>query len=125
MLDKELRRIFAEASALAEEKRKFAGSDEVFVQWLVQQVNERGLKDLAELLACGFRMAKCYHGGGALCWVLRRPRAGPRCCVAGLHFARITSALGGGDFVFCWGQMRARPFKSAALWGYLWPRPRI
>jgi hypothetical protein len=51
MPDQDLRRIFVEASALAEEKRKFAGSDEVLVRWLVQQVIERGLKDVAELLA--------------------------------------------------------------------------
>lgn len=50
MPDKELQRIFAEASALAEEKRKTAELDEALLQWLVQQVNERGLKAVAELL---------------------------------------------------------------------------
>ena len=50
MPDKELQRIFAEASALAEEKRKTAELDEALLQWLVQQVSERGLKAVAELL---------------------------------------------------------------------------
>jgi hypothetical protein len=49
MPDKELRRIFAETSALAEEKRKIAGSDDLLVRWLVQQVNERVLMSVDEL----------------------------------------------------------------------------
>jgi hypothetical protein len=50
MPDKELRRIFAEAAALAEEKRKVAEGDAALLQWLVEQANERGLKALADLL---------------------------------------------------------------------------
>ena len=50
MSDKELQRIFAEASALAEETRKAAETDEALLRWLVQQVNGRGLKVMAEAL---------------------------------------------------------------------------
>jgi hypothetical protein len=48
--DKELQRIFAEASSLAEEKRKVAEADDALLQWLVKQARERGLKAVAELL---------------------------------------------------------------------------
>jgi hypothetical protein len=51
MPDKDLRRIFAEASALVEEKQKISGADEVLLRWLIRQVDERGLKNVAELLA--------------------------------------------------------------------------
>ena len=50
MSEKEFRRIFSEASALAEERRKLAERDELLLRWLVTQVNERGLKSMAELL---------------------------------------------------------------------------
>jgi hypothetical protein len=48
--DKELRRIFAEASVLAEEERKMAETDEALHRWLIQQIGEHTLKVMAELL---------------------------------------------------------------------------
>jgi hypothetical protein len=48
--DKDLRRIFAEASGLVEKQRKTRGSDESMVRWLAQQVRERGAKAMAELV---------------------------------------------------------------------------
>ena len=50
MSEKEFRRIFSEASALAEERRKLAERDKLLLRWLVTQVNERGLKSMAQLL---------------------------------------------------------------------------
>jgi predicted regulator of amino acid metabolism with ACT domain len=50
MPDKELERVFAEASSLVEEQRKIRESDESMLRWLVQQVDERGPKEVAEVL---------------------------------------------------------------------------
>jgi hypothetical protein len=50
MPDAQLRRIFTEASLLADEQRKLRDSDELMLQWLGQQVNQSGLKTMAELL---------------------------------------------------------------------------
>jgi len=50
MPEKDFRRLFEEASALAEEKWKITEGDELMVQWLVRQVDERGLKRVADLL---------------------------------------------------------------------------
>jgi hypothetical protein len=50
MADKELQRIFAEASSLEEEKRKIAEADHALLRWLVKQVDKRGQTSMAEIL---------------------------------------------------------------------------
>ncbi len=50
MSEQEFRRLFSEASALVEEKEEFAEAEERLVRWVVQQVDECGLKSLADAL---------------------------------------------------------------------------
>jgi hypothetical protein len=73
MPDKELRRIFAEASSLAEEKRKVDEGDEALVRWLIRQAGERGLKYVAQLLDYdAANLAKVVAGKRRLSTKLRK-----------------------------------------------------
>ncbi len=78
MPDKELRGVFAEASALLEEQRRKCESDEPMLRWLVQQMGERGLKETAELLGYdAANLAKVVAGRRKLSRTLRS-RVGER-----------------------------------------------
>jgi hypothetical protein len=73
MPDKELRRIYAEASALAVENRKIAEADELIMKWLSRQVNECGLKIVAEMLEYdAANLAKAVVGKRGLSRKLRQ-----------------------------------------------------
>jgi DNA-binding transcriptional regulator YdaS (Cro superfamily) len=48
--DAKLRRLFEAAASQANEKQKSRASDESMVRWLAQQVGERGVKAMADLL---------------------------------------------------------------------------
>ena len=73
MPDKELRRIFAEASSLAEEKRKVDEGDEALVRWLIRQAGERGLKYVAQPLDYdAANLAKVVAGRRQLSGELRK-----------------------------------------------------
>jgi hypothetical protein len=73
MPDKELQRIFAEASALAEEKRKARESHELLMQWLIRQVCLHTLKKVAELLDYDpANLAKVVTGSRRLSGELRK-----------------------------------------------------
>ena len=50
MSAKEFRRLFDLASALATEDRETTVSDQVLIQWISEQVRERGLTATAEML---------------------------------------------------------------------------
>jgi hypothetical protein len=50
MLHRNLRQLFEMASSLADERQKSRDHDESLMRWLVQQVDERGAKAMAELL---------------------------------------------------------------------------
>jgi hypothetical protein len=50
MADAKLRRMFAEANVLSEEKRKISDADEALLRWLVKQIDKRGLTSMAEVL---------------------------------------------------------------------------
>jgi hypothetical protein len=60
-------------SVLAEEKRKLAEGDAILLEWLVQRVNEQGLKAVADVLehdAANF--AKAVAGKRKISMTLRK-----------------------------------------------------
>jgi hypothetical protein len=78
MPDAKLRPPFEAASSVAAEKRKSHDSDEAMVQWLVQQVRDRGATVMAELLGYDeANLAKVIKGKRRLSGELRK-RIGER-----------------------------------------------
>jgi hypothetical protein len=73
MPDAKLRLLFEGASSLADEKQKSRDSDALMARWLAQQVRERGVKAVAELLGYDeANLAKVVAGKRGLSRGLRK-----------------------------------------------------